>query len=644
MSFWRMKVEGKSELPVDWPALKAEILSKLDLASEFKALGVRFPTDPPKVNGKGIVPCHAVDREDSNPSAMISVKTGVYHDSGGSGESLSFFNFALKHGHFGRWIECLRHYAEKVGVEVPSPRYRSEGKFVEDIYDYADERGEVLYQVLRLRKPNGKKGFSQRIPDGKGGWNESSGCMDGVRRVLYRLPELLGSAHDEPIFLVEGEKDVDRLRSLGLVATCNPMGSGPEKWLDEFKIPLVNRECFVIPDNDLVGLNHAHQVCKSLQGVARCVKLVELPDLPLKGDVSDWLDAGGTVTELGRLAYKAPEWAPPPEVEPQSGLVRFANASDIRRIMSETTWIWEGWIPTEAVIGVCAFEGVGKTRFALDLCRRIHHALPWPDGSDPTLPRGSRTIWMCSDGHHKELVNSLPKFSLPDDAIWFPTSPEEPYGGVDLDDPDTLIMLEAAVKSIRPALVFVDTLTTATSRNLCDQQTMKPLKEKLKYLTEAYRVTIALLLHLAKDGGVLGRRIGGITRTRMQIECPDPEGDPKRLKLWMPKSFADKPAPLGVTMGEAGNEYDNHPPEVKQGRPSGTGKDKAARFILDALDVRDGRKVMDLLDDWRDSGGKDSTFWRARDALVDSGEVLCSGTPKTLWLTQLEEDRECFVI
>lgn len=93
-------------------------------------------------------------------------------------------------------------------------------------YDYVDERGERLFQVVRFATRDGKKDFRQRRPDGSGGWIWK---LDGVRRVLYHLPDLTGK---EAIFVVEGEKDADRLRSIGLPATTNAGGAG--KWRDEY--------------------------------------------------------------------------------------------------------------------------------------------------------------------------------------------------------------------------------------------------------------------------------------------------------------------------------------------------------------------------------------------------------------------------
>lgn len=163
-------------------------------------------------------------------------------------------------------------------------------------YDYVDEHGELLYQVCRTNP----KSFFQRRPNGQDGWVNN---LDGVRRILYRLPELLAADKSAIVFVCEGEADVENLRNLGLVATTNSSGAG--KWRDDYNEHLRGRHVVILPDNDEPGRKHAEQVAKSLNGVAASVKVVALPGLPEKGDVSDWLKAGGTVGQLQSLAADA---------------------------------------------------------------------------------------------------------------------------------------------------------------------------------------------------------------------------------------------------------------------------------------------------------------------------------------------------
>ena len=169
-------------------------------------------------------------------------------------------------------------------------------------YDYNDEEGTLLHQTVRSANP---KGFKQRRPDGHGGWNWN---LKGSRVVLYRLPDVLALPPDQALFVVEGEKDVDRLWAEGLAATTNPMGAGT--WRSEFSESLRGRRVVIVPDNDLAGREHAAEVARSLLGVAAELRVLDLPDLPEKGDVSDWFDAGGTSDELVTLSGNAPLWLP----------------------------------------------------------------------------------------------------------------------------------------------------------------------------------------------------------------------------------------------------------------------------------------------------------------------------------------------
>lgn len=198
------------------------------------------------------------------------------------------------------------------------------------VYEYMDELGTVRHQTVRYEP----KRFSQRRPDGKGDyiWN-----LDGIHPVLYRLPELLEADPSINVFIVEGEKDVDRLSELGLVATTNPMGAG--KWSDEYGEYLRGRNVIIIPDHDRPGINHAHAVARSLFNIAASVRIVDLfadELLPEKHghDVSDWLDAGGSVEGLLELVDATLPFTPTKEdiaeEQPQcEGLIAIARGADL---------------------------------------------------------------------------------------------------------------------------------------------------------------------------------------------------------------------------------------------------------------------------------------------------------------------------
>jgi putative DNA primase/helicase len=150
-------------------------------------------------------------------------------------------------------------------------------------YAYTDGGGRLLYEVLRLLP----KAFSCRRPDGTGGWLWN---LQGVERVLYRLPEVVAAVQrDEIVFFVEGEKDADAIAALGFAATTHAGGAG--KWRPEYAQALRGGRVVVLADNDEPGRRHAETVLGALRPQAGAACRLELPGLPAKGDFCDWLAA-----------------------------------------------------------------------------------------------------------------------------------------------------------------------------------------------------------------------------------------------------------------------------------------------------------------------------------------------------------------
>jgi DNA primase len=169
---------------------------------------------------------------------------------------------------------------------------------------YTDERGVPLYKVERHEgvATDGRKdkSFPQFRPDGRGGWSPG---LKGAKRVPYHLPLLLASSGR--IYIAEGEQHVEALEELGFTATTNSQGAG--KWQEEFAPYFRGRDVVLLPDNDTPGRKHARKVGDSLREVAS-IKVLELPGLAEKGDVIDWLKAGGTREQLESLGERAPSF------------------------------------------------------------------------------------------------------------------------------------------------------------------------------------------------------------------------------------------------------------------------------------------------------------------------------------------------
>lgn len=221
-------------------------------------------------------PCR---NDDNNPSLSIAEENGRI----------------LMHCHRGSGCDVFK-ICESIGVKVgdimpDDPTPKGGGLTQVATYDYINEDGELLFQKVRYLDENGKKTFRQRRPKSSGGWEYD---LNGTPKILYNLPQVLRAKADKiPILVVEGEKDVDTLSQLGVVATTMPGGAG--KWLDIHTEALAGALVDVIADNDEVGREHASSVAAALAGAGCDVATFVCPN---SKDITDHLRAGGTMSEL----------------------------------------------------------------------------------------------------------------------------------------------------------------------------------------------------------------------------------------------------------------------------------------------------------------------------------------------------------
>lgn len=177
-----------------------------------------------------------------------------------------------------------------------------------DVYPalYVDEQDCLLYRVHRTPA----KDFWQDRPDGHGAWVKN---LNGIRRVPYRLPDLLEAADaGDTVFVVEGEKDVETLRLHGLTATTSAGGWGwrwPPDWAEYFR---GFQRAIVIADNDEGGLKAAAVRAELIRPVVSDVRLIErMPGVGDHGDVSDFLSTMGTLEDLLRIVEESDQVSPP---------------------------------------------------------------------------------------------------------------------------------------------------------------------------------------------------------------------------------------------------------------------------------------------------------------------------------------------
>ena len=240
-------------------------------------------------------PCPAHQGDDENFAVNPETGLAFCHSQCGRGWNILQLEQELTHRD---WKECRNEVFAIVGRPMGGPAKLREIA----TYDYADAKGEFLFQVVRYEP----KTFRQRRRvvklDGTSAGISWEYNIKGVSRVLYRLPNVTAA---DSILLVEGEKDVENLEKLGFVATCNPGGAcnHPGKWLKNYTESLEGKRVVILPDNDIPGEKHAEIV---VQAIRHRVKELRIVKVPTGKDASDWIAAGATREAIEQAISEAP--------------------------------------------------------------------------------------------------------------------------------------------------------------------------------------------------------------------------------------------------------------------------------------------------------------------------------------------------
>ena len=336
-------------------------------------------------------------RYGSKGSLSVDLEKGTWYDheanEGGGALDLVTRETKLTGAERFDWLKRHGYDVETNGVVYLPPRPK-----IVATYDYCDEGGELISQVCRFEPKDFRQRRKPRPSDPpeqiKGGWVWST---KGLRHVPYRLPQLLEN-DDRVMFIVEGEKAADRLWQLGVPATCSAGGAG--KWRGELSEFFRGADVVILPDRDpqkrhpktdepmfhpdgrpiLPGQDHAQAVAKALDGIAGRIRVLELwkswPEMPLKGDVYDWVTHGGTPEALYALVENVPDWTADAAttLDPVPVLFPFPiEGKDIPR----RKWIVPGLLLRRNVTILVAPPGSGKSLLTLQMGLMMATGMNW---------------------------------------------------------------------------------------------------------------------------------------------------------------------------------------------------------------------------------------------------------------------------
>ena len=385
-------------------------------------------------------------------------------------------------------------------------------------YNYLDAEGRIVYQVqrgindhngakvkvFRQRRPNPLPYGDRLEPDQKDDWINR---LDGVTLYPYRFPDLLKAAPHVPVFIVEGEAKVEALRDLGRVATCSPGGAG--KWPPEFASYLAGRPVVVLPDNDEKGRDHAQDIVRSVSPVATSVRVLELPGLPERGDVVDWIRAGGDAKQLADLLAKCPE-----------RLITISASSFAGQPTPARGWLYADLMPDRNVTSLYGDGGLGKTLLALQASVSIVTGTQFL--GLPPQRIGPVVFYGCED--ELEEVHRRVKDICAAEGIDLATLTDLHI--IDMAGKDALLVVENSRKAvlektplfsqlrttlaeIRPVMLVLDNLADIFGGNEIVKSLARQFIGILRGLAIEFNCVVLLLAHPSQSGRTSGDGTSG---------------------------------------------------------------------------------------------------------------------------------------
>lgn len=490
-------------------------------APHMETVAKHFLGEPNKsLSGKGEL------RYGNHGSVSVDLAKGTWfdHEAGAGGGVLALVEREVgRKG--GDAVEYLR---ADVGLDIPDDRPQAQqapktSKLVQT-YDYVNCDGEIVIQVCRYEP----KTFRQRRPDpsARDGWSWS---VKGIEPVPYRLIDILNLEGRGTVFVVEGEKDADAICEAGFVATCNAGGAG--KWTDGLSHHLGGLDVVIVPDNDEAGEKHANIVAASVKRYANSVRVLRLPNLPPKGDVSDWIAAGNDAADLAYIASQhAKVWLPEP---PKSafGAIRWC---DMDTVAVRQDWLVEDMLFCGDAALMFGASGSGKSFLAVDLAFSVARGEPFLGKKTAQGP----VLYQAGEGgkglvkrmkayrQHYSLYKEDPPFVLLPEAVNLFSDEGDVQSFI-----DECCAWKAYYGSI--ALVVIDTFSTAsTGANENDSADMGRMLAAGQAIQKATGAAVLWVHHKNASG----ERERGHTSLRANMDSAievtrDPETNERSLRL-----------------------------------------------------------------------------------------------------------------
>lgn len=472
--------------------------------------------------------------DDRTPSLTFNLERGVWHCFAGCGGG-GVIEFELKLNGGDR-NDAYERAAKIMGIteNLFDP---NRPKLVAT-YPYFDAEGRPVFHVLRYLP----KEFKVRRPLGDGRYAYN---LDGVKRPLplYNFPDVLTA---NEIFIPEGEKDCgeilnafkDKLKTGSIRIAATTCQGGVKKWADEYGVYFAGKRVVIFPDNDQAGIEHAERVARNIAKYAVGVKVVMLPGLPEKGDVSDWLADGHTADDLIAEIKKTPTWGVKELAQP-SHVMLAEGAQFAAAAPPAVEWLVDSVIQKGGNGIVIGEPKAAKSLAMLDLLLALTTGTEWLGFNVPRRVKCALISREDYPGMTQQRIARLFRGSIRrtdfEGWLWVNTRFQTPTFLLSDDGQVSQLIAELRMEQIEFACFDVFRKLHGEDEN--DNQKMAKILDQLTRIQNEVGCAIALIHHTSKDlNGTIFRRIRGATAIHgwtewaFGISVTNPDASPRDWK------------------------------------------------------------------------------------------------------------------
>ena len=401
-------------------------------------------------------------------------------------------------------------------------------KISERTHTYRNTDGSIFGKKVVNKFSDGTKNAVWYLFNPQTGRFLTKAGLDGQKAPLYNADTLHNNKNntDVPVIIVEGEKDVETLANMEILATSLPNGGQSRQWHEElYNDGLQGHDIIILTDNDKTGETYGETVAKNVSRITRSVKIISAKSIwnecPEKGDISDIAEALGQEQTIERLLdaiQKTENYVDisdfeelmhdNAEVFPKQKIKY--SAIQLSKVKPETQeFLWNPYIPIGEITIMYAAGGTGKSFATVGIASDITTGRTLPRyGNQQTATKPERVLFISAEDNESVILNRMKEAGgNPDNCYVLKT----PKTRKDLDTDSFLLpqnkvdtariqALADLLEEIYPKLVIIDpwSVYIGDDKNMNKANDVRGVTNVLTVLAKEYHCAILVVAHVNK--------------------------------------------------------------------------------------------------------------------------------------------------